>query len=52
MSDKIAYANSIDPDQTAPERAVWSGSILFANPLSILRNNCIKSKQLGQKRMQ
>ena len=23
-------ANSIDPDQTAPSGAVWSGSILFA----------------------
>ena len=24
-------ANSVDPDQTAPEGAVWSGSKLFAN---------------------
>ena len=23
-------ANSVDPDQTAPRRAVWSGSTLFA----------------------
>ena len=23
-------ANSVDPDQTAPEGAVWSGSVLFA----------------------
>ena len=23
-------ANSLDPDQTAPEGAVWSGSALFA----------------------
>ena len=23
-------ANSVDPDQTAPSRAVWSGSVLFA----------------------
>ena len=23
-------ANNVDPDQTAPEWAVWSGSILFA----------------------
>ena len=23
-------ANSVDSDQTAPSRAVWSGSILFA----------------------
>ena len=42
--DKMAYANSADPDQTAPEGAVWSGSILFAIPLIILRNNCIKRK--------
>ena len=40
---KMTYANSADPDQTAPEGAVWSGSTLFAIPLSILRNKCIRS---------
>ena len=40
----MAYANSVDPDQTAPEGAVWSGSTLFAFPLSVFRNNCIQSK--------
>ena len=35
MSDKMTYANSVDPDQTAPEGAVWSGSTLFAIPLNI-----------------
>ena len=44
VSDKMKYANSTDPDQTAPEGAVWSGSTLFAIPPSILRNSCIKSK--------
>ena len=44
VSDKMAYANSVDPDQTAPEEAVRSGSILFAIPLSILRDRSIKSK--------
>ena len=44
VSNKIAYTNSEDPDQTAPEGAVWSGSTLFAIPISILRNNYIKSK--------
>ena len=34
-SDKMTYANSVDPDQTAPEGAVWSGSTLFAIPLII-----------------
>ena len=33
VSDKMAYANSADPDQTAPEGAVWWGSTLFAIPL-------------------
>ena len=48
----MTYANSGDPDQTDPEGAVWSGSTLFAIPLSILRNNCIKKKQnLGQNSM-
>ena len=27
--------NSVDPDQTAHEGAVWSGSTLFAIPLNI-----------------
>ena len=30
VADKMAYANSADPDQTAPAGAVWSGSTLFA----------------------
>ena len=45
MSDKIAYVNSVDPDQTAPEGAVWSGSTLFAIPLFILRNSAQKAAQ-------
>ena len=49
MSDKMLYANSVDPDQTAPEGAVWSGSTLFAIPLSILGNNCVKSKIWARK---
>ena len=43
----MACANSADTDQTAPEEAVWSGSALFAIPLSILqkkKKHCIKSK--------
>ena len=30
FSDRYAWANSADPDQTAPLGAVWSGSALFA----------------------
>ena len=29
-NDADAMANSVDPDQTAPLGAVWSGSALFA----------------------
>ena len=36
QNGKMAYANSADPDQTATG-AVWSGSTLFAFPLSILK---------------
>ena len=47
---KMAYANSLDPDQTACEGAVWSGSTLFAIPPSILRKKkCIKSKLWAKK---
>ena len=30
FSDRYAWTNSADPDQTAPRGAVWSGSTLFA----------------------
>ena len=52
MSDKMAYANSADPDQTAPEGAVWLGSTLFAIPLNMLRNKCIKNQNLVQKSLE
>ena len=29
VSEKMTYANSADPDQTAPKGAVWSGSTLL-----------------------
>ena len=32
FSDRYIWANSADPDQTAPKGAVWSGSTLFAIP--------------------
>ena len=36
-SDKMihVYANSVDPDQSGAEGAVWSGSTLFVIPLNI-----------------
>ena len=30
LKDVDGIANSVDPDQTAPVGAVWSGSALFA----------------------
>ena len=33
--DRYAWANSADPDQTAPGGAVWSGSTLFAIPSAL-----------------
>ena len=50
VANKMAYANSVDPDEPAPEGAVWAGSTLFAFPLSILRNNCMKRKSLKKKK--
>ena len=44
VSHKMAYAQSADPDKTAPEGTVWSESVLFAIPLSTSINNCIRSK--------
>ena len=50
VSDKISYANSADWNQN--ERVVWSRSTLFAIPLSILWNNCIKKQNSDQKGME
>ena len=44
VSDKMAYANNVDPDQTAPFR-----STLFAISLSILRT--AYKQKFGQKSM-
>ena len=44
VSNKMAYANSVDPDQTANIFIpLSSGSTLLVIALSILRNSCIKS---------
>ena len=42
----MTYANIADTDQI--EGVVWAGSTLFAIPLSILRNNCIKKIVLNK----
>ena len=44
VSDKMTVQNSALPDQMAPSEAIKSGPILVVISLSILRNNCIKSK--------
>ena len=48
----MAYTNNADPDQTAPEGAVWSGSTLFAVPVKILRNTVFKKQNLGHNNME
>ena len=35
---EASYINSVDPDQTAPVGAVWSGSTMFASLLMSNRN--------------
>ena len=46
----MAYVNSADPDQTAPEGAVWRGSTLFAFPLFfVFKKQLHKKQHLGQK---
>ena len=35
FSDRNVWANSADPDQTAPRGAAWSGSTLFAIPSAL-----------------
>ena len=49
-NDADRMANSVDPDQTAPLGAVWSGSALFAQVylsenLGLLRSSISAGKQ-------
>ena len=49
-NDADGMANSVDPDQTAPLGAVWSGSALFAQAylsenLGSLRYACFELEQ-------
>ena len=48
-SDRMAYANGVDLDQTAPEEAVWSGPRLFATLLGNFRKQLHKKQNLGKK---
>ena len=42
VSDKMAYANRADPDQTVPEEAIKVYPVCHST--KYFRNNCIKSK--------
>ena len=48
----MAYANSADPDQTAPEGAVWSGSTLFAFAAKYVKKKVYKKQNLGKGSME
>ena len=49
LEDADGIANSVDPDQTAPLGAVWSGSALFAQAyLSENLGSLSKTKHLGE----
>ena len=52
---KVIVGNSVDPDQTTPLGAVWSGSTLFAcmqNKLKILQEYSADDKNRRHFRMQ
>ena len=51
-SDKMTYANSADPDQTAPEEQSDQGLHCLQFHASILNNMCIKKQTLGQNSME
>ena len=50
VSDKMAYANSADPDQTAPEGAVWSGLHCLPS-IKYFKKQLHKKQNLGLKIM-
>ena len=49
FSDRQVWANSVDPDQTAPTGgAVWSGSTLFAIPFASFGSITLRKIHFGQ----
>ena len=50
VSDKMAYANSADPDQTAPEEQSDQG--LHCLPFHYFKKQLHKKQNLGQKSME
>ena len=50
LKDEGRMANSVDPDQTAPPGAVWSGSALFAQTndhygmVNLFPGSCVKKQ--------
>ena len=48
-NDADGMANSVDPDQTAPLGAVWSGSALFAQAYLSVKIRIITAGICGKK---
>ena len=48
VSDKMAYANSADLDQTVHEGAAWSGSTVFANSTKHFKKQMHKKQNFRQ----
>ena len=48
FSDRQVWANSADPDQTAPRGAVWTGSTLFAIPSASFECITLRKSDLVQ----
>ena len=47
----MAYANSADPDQTAPKGAVWSGATV-CNSTMYFKKQLFEKQKLDQKGME
>ena len=50
VSDKKAFANNVDSDQTAPEGEVWSESTLFAIPQKYFITKLHKKSKIKAKK--
>ena len=52
VSDKMAYANSADPDQTAPERSSLIRVYTVCHSTKYFKKELHKKQNLGQKSME
>ena len=48
----VYIVNNMNPDQTAPLGAVWSGFIVFASLIKVIQNQCYAADVISRQYFQ